>query len=113
MSVLHFTLIICMGILLETYKPFPKVLKNSDGSIKTDADGNIQETITYEYIPGVLMKQLVKAFKNPNKNYLLLIEEINRANVAAVFGDIFQLLDRDETGKANTLLPHQKNYKNI
>lgn len=96
------------GNFVGAYKPFPKVLKNSDGSIKTDADGNIQETITYEYIPGVLMKQLVKAFKNPNKNYLLLIEEINRANVAAVFGDIFQLLDRDETGESEYFIATSK-----
>lgn len=96
------------GNFVGAYKPFPKVLKNSDGSIKTDVDGNIQESITYEYIPGVLMKQLVKAFKNPNKNYLLLIEEINRANVAAVFGDIFQLLDRDETGESEYFIATSK-----
>lgn len=96
------------GNFVGAYKPFPKVLKNSDGSIKTDDDGNIQETITYEYIPGVLMKQLVKAFKNPNKNYLLLIEEINRANVAAVFGDFFQLLDRDKTGKSEYFIATSK-----
>lgn len=57
-----------------------------------------QESITYEYIPGVLLGQLIKALQNQDKNYLLIIEEINRANVAAVFGDIFQLLDRDENG---------------
>lgn len=57
-----------------------------------------QKSITYEYIPGVLLGQLIKALQNQDKNYLLIIEEINRANVAAVFGDIFQLLDRDENG---------------
>lgn len=96
------------GNFVGAYKPFPKILKNKDGSIKTDSDGNIQETITYEYIPGVLMKQLIKALKNPNENYLLLIEEINRANVAAVFGDIFQLLDRDEIGESEYFIATSK-----
>lgn len=88
------------GHFVGAFKPFPKFLKNSDGSIKKDDDGNIQETITYEYIPGILMKQLVKALKNQDENYLLLIEEINRANVAAVFGDVFQLLDRNNLGES-------------
>lgn len=71
-----------------TYKPIP--CKNEDGS-----DG-----ITYEYVPGPFMRLYVEAIKNSRtdniKPYLLIIEEINRANVAAVFGDIFQLLDRKE-----------------
>ena len=45
------------------------------------------------------MRVYVNALKSGRtespKPYLLIIEEINRANVAAVFGDIFQLLDRD------------------
>lgn len=56
--------------------------------------------ITYKYIAGVFIKHLVKALKNENENYLLIIEEINRANTAAVFGDMFQLLDRDENGES-------------
>lgn len=92
------------GNFVGAFKPFPKILRNLDGTIKKDEDENIQETITYEYIPGVLMKQLVKALKNPNENYLLLIEEINRANVAAVFGDVFQLLDRDGKGQSEYVI---------
>lgn len=63
---------------------------------------NTTDTITYEYVPGPFTRTLVKALKscmtdNP-KPYLLIVEEINRANVAVVFGDVFQLLDRDDNG---------------
>lgn len=56
--------------------------------------------IAYEYVPGPFMRVYVNALKsartaNP-KPFLLIIEEINRANVAAVFGDVFQLLDRGD-----------------
>ena len=58
--------------------------------------------IAYEYVPGPFMRIYVNALKSARtKNprpYLLIIEEINRANVAAVFGDIFQLLDRGDDG---------------
>ena len=69
-----------------TYKPRPK----------KDEDGNKTDDITYEYVPGPFMRSLVNALLNPEKPFLLIIEEINRANVAAVFGDVFQLLDRDQ-----------------
>ena len=49
------------------------------------------------------MRIYVEALKHPDKIYLLAIEEINRANVAAVFGDVFQLLDRDDDG--NSMYP--------
>ncbi|WP_455258154.1 AAA family ATPase [Peptoniphilus asaccharolyticus] len=96
------------GNFVGAFKPFPKVLKNNDGTIKKDEDGNIQESITYEYIPGVFMRQLVRALKCPTQDYLLLIEEINRANVAAVFGDIFQLLDRDSFGESEYFIATSK-----
>lgn len=56
--------------------------------------------ISYEYVPGPFMRTYVAAMKSANsdnpKPYLLIIEEINRANVAGVFGDVFQLLDRND-----------------
>lgn len=71
------------------------------GSYKpvSDDDGRIR----YEYVPGPFMRTLVKALeggKNEEsaEKFLLIVEEINRAKVAAVFGDMFQLLDRTDTG---------------
>lgn len=73
-----------------TYKPAPIKEKNKEGE-------DI-ETITYKYVPGPFMRTYVKAIKSlehsESQSFLLLIEEINRANMAAVFGDVFQLLDR-------------------
>lgn len=61
--------------------------------------------IEYKYVPGPFMRVLVNALRsglseNP-KPYLLVIEEINRAKVAAVFGEVFQLLDRDSKGTSD------------
>lgn len=64
---------------------------NFVGTYKPKMDG---KDIVYSYVPGPFIRILEKAYKNPDKNYLLVIEEINRANPAAAFGDIFQLLDR-------------------
>ena len=60
----------------------------------------VKEEITYGYTRGPFMRIYTAARQNPSQNFLLLIEEINRANVAAVFGDVFQLLDRDENGNS-------------
>ena len=61
---------------------------------------NGKKDISYEYVPGPFMRMYIKALKNSKtdniKPFLLIIEEINRANVAAVFGDVFQLLDRGD-----------------
>lgn len=70
------------------------------GTYKPVQDSADENQIKYGYIPGPFMRIYVAAKQNPSQNFLLLIEEINRANVAAVFGDVFQLLDRDENGNS-------------
>lgn len=57
-------------------------------------------SVDYRFIPGPLTKALMTAFENPKNKVYFIIEEINRGSAAAVFGDLFQLLDRDKTGKS-------------
>lgn len=59
-----------------------------------------QSTIEYMYVPGPFLSTYIDAVRHPDNDYLLIIEEINRANPAAVFGDIFQLLDRLDSGES-------------
>lgn len=56
--------------------------------------------IEYSFKHGPFIEALVKALKDPEHHYYLIIEEINRAPAAAVFGELFQLLDRDPAGKS-------------
>lgn len=64
------------------------------------SEESCKEKIAYEYVPGPFIRLLVKALQNPSDPYVLIVEEINRANVAAVFGDVFQLLDRNNDGES-------------
>lgn len=50
--------------------------------------------VRYEFTPGPFTEILRDAYKNPKSEYILIIEEINRGNAPAIFGEIFQLLDR-------------------
>lgn len=50
--------------------------------------------ITYKFSPGPFTSILKNAYQNPAQEYILIIEEINRGNAPAIFGEVFQLLDR-------------------
>ena len=82
-----------------TYKPITKII-------------NGKEEITYDYVPGPFIRTFINA-KKLGQNVLLLIEEINRANVTAVFGDVFQLLDRDEYGNSEYPITTSEDLRNF
>ncbi|OFR20896.1 hypothetical protein HMPREF2898_06575 [Atopobium sp. HMSC064B08] len=54
----------------------------------------------FEFVPGPFTIALREAFSDTNREVYLILEELSRGNVAAIFGDIFQLLDRDEYFKS-------------
>lgn len=58
------------------------------------------KNLVYEFVPGPLTLSLMDAYADPEHHHYLVIEEINRGRAAAIFGDVFQLLDRDSTGRS-------------
>lgn len=59
--------------------------------------GSSQKQIVYRFIPQAFTNAYIRAWQT-NEPVYLIIEEINRGNCAQIFGDLFQLLDRDERG---------------
>lgn len=57
-----------------------------------------EKRIVYNYVPQAFLRAYTSAWKKYPKPQYLVIEEINRGNCAQIFGDLFQLLDRHETG---------------
>ena len=62
-----------------------------------DGEDLSEEFITYKFIPQAFLSAYMRAYSTTDNVYLI-IEEINRGNCAQIFGDLFQLLDRDEKG---------------
>jgi len=76
-----------------TYNDFvgqllPKVQRTASGST----------IINYEFTKGVFTRALEKAYEDTSKQVFLIIEEMSRGDCASIFGDIFQLLDRESQG---------------
>ena len=91
------------------YKPTMKKQYRYDGKVKAKYyedddlanaqkdDVIIDKVIQYEFVPQTFIKAYIRAYQTSDNVYLV-IEEINRGNCAQIFGDLFQLLDRDENG---------------
>jgi hypothetical protein len=77
------------------YKPSMK-----ESIITKDGIESKEEQIVYRFVPQAFLQAYVAAWNNSDENVFLVIEEINRGNCAQIFGDLFQLLDRDDVGES-------------
>ena len=68
------------------------------GCYKPKMGGPTGEDITYSFVPQVFLNAYIYAWNHPDEPTYLVIEELNRGNCAQIFGDIFQLLDRQKIG---------------
>ena len=71
----------------------------------SDFIGQIMPKVTngvmeYRFVPGPFTTILKAAYNDRGNMHYLIIEEINRGNASAIFGEVFQLLDRDDTGRS-------------
>ncbi len=107
----------CTNVIRTTFHPdsdystFVGAYKPTMEETGVSVAGKKEKKISYTFVPQSFLQAYVKAWTQDEPVYLI-IEEINRGNCAQIFGDIFQLLDRNDEGYSDYAIHTDKDMEN-
>ena len=85
--------------------------------VMNESETNEDSAIGYQIQDGVFKKLCFKAAKNPSERYAIFIDEINRGNVSAIFGELITLIEQDkrhgEDNEVSLQLPYSKSLFSV